>query len=757
MTTAQAWKDALGGVMPEDLAREIDIFETQIELRKLGKVDPKIFAETRLRRGAYGQRYDNGQRNDGTGSQPLVFPSGDLEKGPDTMWDAPGMMRIKIPYGLLTPEQLEVLGALSEEYSDAICHITTRQDVQLHYVHIEDTPTLMRRLAAVGITTREACGNSVRNVTACQFAGTCQTEPFDVTPYADALTHYLLGHEDTQNFGRKFKIAFSGCADQPCGLTTIHDLGFTARTRSVDGKEERGFEVVVGGGLGAVPHTAKLFDTFLPEAELLPVSLACCRVFARLGEKRNRARARMKFVVQKLGLEGFKQAVAEERQQLRDDPRWTAFLSGTRSTGESGLKPASSLVRHAPTDETVELSAFEVWRATNVRSQKQAGYSVCTITCPLGDLTALQMRALADIARRFTNGTVRATVEQNVAIRWVSDADLPEVYAALDAVGLGRPGAGTIVDVSSCPGTDTCKLGIANSRGLAAVLNEHLVVKNLMLDTAVGPLHIKVSGCFNSCGQHQIADIGFWGVSRKVGSHVVPHFQAVLGGQWTENAKSYGLSVGAVPSKNVPKVVDRLVEHYVTNREKGESYQELVRRVGKAKMRKLLEDLIAVPAYDEDKSFYTDWHDPREFTIGDLGIGECAGEVVSEVEFALAASEREVFEAQEYLERGDVQGAAARSLGAMLRAARSLAKQLAGDVVDEPEVVVAKFREHLFDTKLFFDRYAGGKFGTYLFRAVEESDAIDAERARQRIEEAQLFLEAAHGCYGRLVEAGTLS
>jgi len=751
--TAQGWKEALSKAMPEDLAREIEIFETQIELRKLNKVDPKVFAETRLRRGVYGQRYDNGQRDDGTGSKVLDFPSGDLEKGPDTKWDAPGMMRIKIPFGALTPEQLEMLAALSEEYSDGICHITTRQDIQLHYVHLEDTPTLMRRLATVGVTTREACGNTVRNVTACQFAGTCQTEPFDVTPYADALTYYLLGHPDTQNFGRKFKVAFSGCADQPCGLTTIHDLGFIAKVE--DGK--RGFEMYVGGGLGAVPHTAKLFAAFIPEEELLPMSLAACRVFTRLGEKRNRARARMKFVVQKLGLEEFKKVVLQEREGLEHDERWTSYIPRARQEREKGLRPASSLVRRQAPGAPVELNGFDLWRATNVRAQKQAGYSVVTITCPLGDLSADQMRALADIAREHNDGTIRATVEQNLVLRWISEADLPQLHEKLEAVGLAKPGAGTIVDVTSCPGTDTCKLGIANSRGLAAVLNESLTTKNLMLDEAVGDLHIKVSGCFNSCGQHHIADIGFWGVSRKVGSHVVPHFQAVLGGQWTENAKSYGLAVGAVPSKNIPKVVDRLVSEYTSGRNEGESFQGFVRRLGKAKMRKLLEDLITVPAYEIDKSFYSDWHDPREFTIGDLGIGECAGEVVSEVDFALAASEREVFEAQEHLEKGDVDAAAKRSLHAMLRAARSLTKQLAGEIEDEPATVVAKFREHLFDTKLFFDRFAGGKFGTYLFNAVEEAGEVDAERARQRIEEAQLFVEAAHSCYGRLVESGRVS
>src|SRR5438309_8471104 len=252
------WKEKLAGQLPESLAREIDAFETDIVLRKQGKLDERLFAETRLRRGAYGQRYDNGQRSDGQKVQRLNFPSGDLTKGPNTLWDAPGMQRIKIPFGGLNATQLEMLADLCEEYSDGIAHITTRQDIQLHFVHIEDTPSLMRRLAVVGITTREACGNSVRNVTACPLAGVCRTETFDVTPYAKATAFYLLGHPDTQDFGRKFKIAFSGCKHEACALVSMHDLGGIAATRVVDGKERRGFEVYVGGGLGAVPHQAKL-------------------------------------------------------------------------------------------------------------------------------------------------------------------------------------------------------------------------------------------------------------------------------------------------------------------------------------------------------------------------------------------------------------------------------------------------------------------------------------------------------------------
>src|SRR5277367_1505389 len=275
------WKDLLKGKLPEQLALEIDQFETEIELRKQGKIEEKVFAETRLRRGSYGQRYDNGQRYDGTESRKLPFADKPT-KGPGTVWDAPGMLRIKLPFGGLNPAQMEVMAELAEEYSDGIAHVTTRQDFQLHFIHVENGPSIMRRLAAVGITTREACGNAVRNVTACPIAGVCHTEAFDVTPYAKALTFYLLGHRDIQDFGRKFKIAFSGCEDEACALVSMHDLGGIAATKVVDGKTVRGFKLYVGGGLGAVPHMAKLLNEFVSEEDLLPVCRAVSRVFARL-------------------------------------------------------------------------------------------------------------------------------------------------------------------------------------------------------------------------------------------------------------------------------------------------------------------------------------------------------------------------------------------------------------------------------------------------------------------------------------------
>jgi sulfite reductase (ferredoxin) len=354
MTT---WKDKLAGQLPADLAEEIDAYETQIDLKRKGKIDERLFGETRLRRGAYGQRYDNGRRHDGVSWGTLEFPSGDLTKGVETAYDAPGMQRIKIPFGGLTAEQLDVLADLAEEYSDGISHVTTRQDFQLHFVHIDDTPSMHRRLAACGITTREACGNSVRNVTACPLSGVCRDETFDVTPYADAQTQFLLGHPDAQDFGRKFKIAFSGCQQHACGLVTMHDLGFVARTREVDGKVQRGFATYVAGGLGAVPHKAKIYDEFVPAEEILPLAQAMSRVFARLGEKKNRARARVKFLVAKLGVEEFKRLVEEERAILPHDDRWVSMVAdapagmgraaSTRSVGVEWCGTARGLRRLA--------------------------------------------------------------------------------------------------------------------------------------------------------------------------------------------------------------------------------------------------------------------------------------------------------------------------------------------------------------------------------------------------------------------------
>ena len=738
-----SWKDTLADHVDPGWAEEIDQFEAQLQLRKKGKLDEKVVAETRLRRGVYGQRYDNGKRHDGIAERALAFDARPT-KGPDTLWDAPGMQRIKIPFGGVSPDQLDVLAALSEEYSDGILHITTRQDVQLHYVHIEDTPDLMRRLAAVGITTREACGNSVRNVTACPLAGVCKTEPFDVSPYAQALMTFLLGHPDVQDFGRKFKPAFSGCEQEACGLVQMHDSGYVARI--VDGK--RGFKVVVGGGLGPVPHQAKVLSEFTPEEELLPETQAVARVFARLGEKQNRGRARIKFLVSKLGIEEFRRLVAEERKTLPHDDRWTAYLNDMPHTRGEAPRPAGSAVAKQGLVE-----GYGEWLATNVSPQRQNGYSVVMLNLPLGDLTADQARGLSDLARHYVGENLRTTVEQNIALRFVSDADLPAVHRDLAALGLAAPGATTIVDVTSCPGTDTCKLGISSSRGLGAELRNRLAAKSASLPEAVKSLKIKISGCFNSCGQHHVADIGFYGNSRKIDGRTVPHFQVILGGQWTQNAGSYGLAVGSVPSKAIPEAVDTLTDAYAHGRESNERFQAWCARMGKRNLKELIKPFMAVAPYAENPSFYSDWSDVREFTIGDLGVGECAGEVVSLFGIEVVKAEAQAFDAQIALDEGEPESAEELAYAAMLSAARALVRMEYIDITQNPDDIVAEWKTRFFDSERFFDRFAKGLFGRYLLdRHANPPERVTAELASQRVEEAQLFIEAAHACEAR--EAG---
>jgi sulfite reductase (ferredoxin) len=594
----------------------------------------------------------------------------------------------------------------------------------------------------VGITTREACGNTLRNVTGCPVAGVCRTEAFDVTPYAKALAWHLIGHPDTQEFGRKFKISFSGCAEEACALAHIHDIGMVAKVQ--DGK--RGFAFYVGGGLGTVPQQAKLMADFVSEEEMLPLTQAISRVFARLGEKKNRNTARLKFVIQKIGLEEFKRIVLEERKILKPEARWTEYLKDVAAYKEEAAHPPALLQISGPAD-----SEFDRWRRTNVYQQKQSGYVTVTVTLPLGDITADQLRALADLARRYTKETVRSTVEQNIVLRWVSEADLPSLYAALKAARLEQSGAGTIVDVVSCPGTDTCKLGISSSRGLAGELRMRLLAKGYELDEAIRGLHIKISGCFNSCGQHHAADLGFYGMNRTKNGYTVPHFQVVLGGKWEQNAGAYGLAIGAVPSKRIPDAVDRITSRYLEERQPAETFHNYAKRIGKAALKAMIDDLTFVPPHEVDASYYVDWSDAREYTIGDIGIGECAGEVVTPIEFQLTACEREAFEAQLALEAGDVPKAAHVAYESMRNAALALLNWRLIPHDSTPDGIESAFKKAFYDTELFFDPFVGGKFAQYYFAAHDQRhDGYDAEKAHRLIEEAQLFIEAAHAFYGRL-------
>ena len=693
--------------IPPDAARAIEIYEIQLGRVQAGQVEETLFTEFRLRHGVYGQRDDGSQ-----------------------------MIRVKIPFGGLTAAQLEMLADVAEEFSDNIIHITTRQDVQYHYVDINNTPELMRRLASVDITTKEACGNVVRNVTACPITGVCQDETFDVTPYSKALSEFLLGHPDAQDFGRKFKIAFSGCEEHACGLANMHDIGAVAAVKKVDGEVKRGFKLYVGGGLGAVPHQAKIFDDFVSEEELLPISQAISKVFTRLGERRNRNKARLKFVIAKYGIEEFRRQVLEERTQLRQDPAWTAYLANLDAYNESPLKAPTQL------NGTSKPEGFEEWYQSNVKLQKQPGYAFVTITLPLGDITADQTRALADISRKYVKDTIRATVEQNIVLRWVTMTDLPALYRDLKAVGLGDPGAESTVDITACPGTDSCKLGVSSSRGLAAHLRDYFTETGV--PDEIKGLRIKISGCPNSCGQHHIANIGFFGSSRRMGGHIAPYYQVLLGGHMIENASSYGLATGKIHGKYIPTFIEELTGKYTAERHEEESFTDYVGRLGKAEIKSMLSKYDKIPSYEEAPEFYVDTGDTKEFQLK-KGVGECAGQLVELVSFKLEEADRLIYESGLNLEKGNYQDSAALAFDAMIRAADGLLTTVGLQYIDDA-TTVADFRARFFEPGNFFAGY-----GAHFFKAMEENAAtFNHELAHRRVEEATLFVEESHNVYGRM-------
>jgi sulfite reductase (ferredoxin) len=453
----------------------------------------------------------------------------------------------------------------------------------------------------------------------------------------------------------------------------------------------------------------------------------------------------MKFLVKKLGIEEFRRLVVEERAQLTPDPRWTEFLLHLNEPDELPLRAGGGAVLQVAAGSR----AYRAWLKTNVYPQRQLGYSAATIQLPLGDLTPAQARVVVALMRKYTGDTLRTTVEQNLLFRWVLNEDLPALFAELADAGLADSGAGGLTDITSCPGTDTCKLGISASRGLAKELRRHLAVATEQPEAARS-LHIKCSGCFNSCGQHHVADIGFLGVSRNVNGRRVPHFQLVVGGQWERNAQTFGLAIGAIPSKCVPQAVDRLTTAYASGRTEQETFQAWAHRIGRKAVKALISELTDVPSFEQDPGFYRDWGDPRVYTTGDQGVGECAGEVVSPTQFALAASERQIFEAQLLLDEGKAPDAARRARAAMIGAAECLTREIEPSIGPSTDEIVNKFRAHLYDTGAFDAASVGGKFGHYLFRAHDLAlDDVTLKAAHELIEEAQLFVDASHQYYTR--------
>ncbi|MCE9583524.1 MAG: nitrite/sulfite reductase [Planctomycetes bacterium] len=521
------------------------------------------------------------------------------------------MVRIKLPAGIASADQLDRSADVAQEFGRGVVHLTTRQDFQIHWVPLVRVPDFMRRLADSGLTTREACGNAVRNVAAEALAGVHPAEAFDVTPYANAVAEFLLRHPKTQGLPRKFKIAFSG-SDDDAGQAAINDIGCIARLRG----RERGFEVRVGGGLGVQPHAAELLHEFLPVTSLCASAEAIIRVFDRTGERKDRKRARLKYVLLRLGIDGFREEYERELklvlggERIKPFPDLQEFV--TRFEGmPGGVRPPS---------EAPSSLAETDWYRANVIPQKQPGYYAVTAWVGLGDIESERLRGLAALVRRFAGGEVRVSNEQNFVLRYVAGQDLPEVQRGLEALGLASPNANSVFDVTSCPGSTTCGLAVTNSKGLGQAIISYLE-RNRPRFANVPGLRIKISGCPNSCGQHHVATIGLYGCSKTVGGRALPQAMLLWGGGLERGAR-IGNIVMKLPAKRVPEAVSRLVELWRAERHDAEDFTDYSRRVDKTRVREVLHDLEAVDGADE--SLFYDFGEDQPFSAAAVGPGECS-------------------------------------------------------------------------------------------------------------------------------------
>lgn len=573
-----------------EVEEELNRFEENIKRLRSGLMDPNEFKKFRLNNGVYGIRGET-----------------DLH-----------MIRIKCPHGEITSDQLDVVSQLTQNFTRTkLAHVTTRQAIQIHHVHLDNIPTSLRRLAECGLTSREACGNTVRNVTKTPFAGLLADEVFDTTPYAQAIFEHFLRHPAVQNFPRKFKIAFYGGGSEDIAYTAIHDIGYVAARRVVNGKEELGFRIYVGGGLGATPHLAILLEEFTPLSDFFSTADAITRIFDRHGDRKDKFHARLKFVVKKFGDDEFRKMVFEERSQVR------ATRAGGWKWILPKLEPQKAPVLTQKIDLNVKADAsFEFWRNTNVLKQKQAGYSLAIVVTPLGDIDVPQMNALANIARKYNGGRLRTMVQQNFMLPWIQNEHLVPLYVELKAIGLATAGALRLSDVTRCPGADTCQIAVTKSRGLASAILD-LFKNGLGQDMDMKDLHIKISGCTNSCGQHHIGNIGFFGTYRKVNGHEVPHYQLLLGGDIREGDAKFGQPIAAVPAKRAPEVVKHLVGLFKKEKKEGERFVQTMERLGKTRIKEEVEPFRALPPYEQNPDLYYEWGEFKEFKA-EIGQGECA-------------------------------------------------------------------------------------------------------------------------------------
>ena len=612
----------------EDPVVEKDIIElaNKIERFQNGKIDEEKFRSLRLARGVYGQRQEGVQ-----------------------------MIRIKLPYGKVLSHQLRRISDVSDEYSRGRLHITTRQDIQIHYVDLNRTPELWAELERDKVTLREACGNTVRNVTASETAGIDPNEPFDVSPYADALFKFFLRNPICQDMGRKFKVSFSA-TDEDTGLSYMHDLGFIAKIR--DGV--KGFKVMLGGGLGSQPRHADEFYDFVPSDKIIPIMEGVLRVFDRYGERKSRAKARLKFLIKDIGIEAFRELVAEEQNaiELKSVPIDT--------TNYKVSEPVSG----SPIDvEIKDTEAFELWKSTNVIPQRQDGYFAIGIKVLLGDFYTDKARLLANLIEKYAAGEIRLSLRQNILIPFVREDLIPFFYVELKKLGFAESGYNKAVDITACPGTDTCNLGIASSTGIAVEL-ERIIKSEYPQYLENNDLVIKISGCMNACGQHNMANIGFQGMSvRTKDKRVAPALQVLLGGGNLGNGKAYFADkVVKVPSRRGPEALRRILNDFETNA-KGKRFVDYYKDQGEKYFYDLLKDLSDISNLTQED--FIDWGTNKEY-VKAIGIGECAGVVIDLIATLFLESEEKIQEAKEAFSNKVYSGAIYEAYRSMINSAKAV-------------------------------------------------------------------------------------
>jgi len=580
-----------------EMAADIAKFEEMLADYQAGRIAEDVFRVFRLNNGIYGQRQ-------GGTSQ---------------------MVRVKVPYGAMTADQLDLLADVVDDHSRGWGHITTRQNIQFHFVELAEIPTVMRKMAEVGLTTREACGDTVRNVQGCHLAGACPLEVLDITPWAEAAYRHFVRNPLAQRLPRKFKINFSGC-DTDCGQAMFNDVGVIATTRTFDdGSVERGFRVYIAGGLGTTPFPALALEEFTPKEDLLATIEAVLRVFEQTGNRDNKLRARLKWVVDQLGIDEVRRRVLATRKLLPASSTWPGGIPTVVT--EWGDEPAGVADGVTPTAmgqgtpvTLGALSDYDRWVEANVVRGAANGTVSAYAWCELGDVTSGQFRAVASMVREF-DVDVRVTNRQNLVLRDLTEAQLPDLYERLVAAGMARPGAELSRDVVACPGADTCNLAVTQSRGLASAIGAALDEAGL---AEVGGVRTNISGCTNSCGQHHTADIGFFGAERRAHGQSAPGYQMLLGGYVGQEQIHFGQKALRLPAKNAAEATVRVVSRFVGERQAGERFIDWLERAGGAKeVAAGLKDLDEFPTPDEGPEYYVDYDETGPYAAV-IGESECA-------------------------------------------------------------------------------------------------------------------------------------